>query len=36
MAVSMSKCNRGKFISPVCLKVKSAFRKEEFGGTLPA
>ncbi len=34
-AVSMSKCNKVKFISPVSVKVKSVFRKEELGWAFP-
>ena len=34
-AVSISKCNKVKFISPVSVKVKSVFRKEEFGWAFP-
>ena len=34
-AVSMSKCNKVKFIGPVGLEVKSACRKEEFSRALP-
>ncbi len=32
----MSKCNKVKFIRPVSVKVKSVFRKEEFGWAFPA
>ena len=35
-AVSMTKCNKVKFIGPVGLEVKSAYRKEEFSRALPA
>ncbi len=35
LAVSMSKCNKVKFISPVSVKVKSVFRQEEFGWAFP-
>ena len=35
LAVSKSKCNNIKFISPVSFEVKSAFRKEKFGWTFP-
>ncbi len=34
-AVSMSKCNKVKFIGPVRFKIKSVIRKEEFGWTRP-
>lgn len=34
-AVSKSKCNNVKFIRPVSLKVKSAFRKEKLGWAFP-
>ena len=34
-AVSKSKCNNVKFISPVSLEVKSVFRKKQFGWAFP-
>ena len=34
-AVSKSKCNNVKFISPVIFEVKSVFRKEKFGWAFP-
>jgi len=35
LAVSSSKCNKVKFISPVSLEVKSVFRKEQFSRAFP-
>jgi hypothetical protein len=34
-AVSKSKCNNVKFVSPVSFEVKSAFRKKKFGWAFP-
>ena len=34
-AVSKSKCNNVKFVCPVSLKVKNAFRKKKFGWAFP-